>query len=65
MTPRDLMLRARALLRRAQVDRDLDDELAFHIDREAEKLVAQRVGAAAMPAVRAARVNPSTTLRKD
>ena len=36
----DLRFRTRAILRRAQAERDLDDELAFHVDREAEKLIA-------------------------
>jgi len=34
MNLRDLRLRARALLAPRRVDRELDDELAFHIDRE-------------------------------
>jgi predicted permease len=36
---RDLKLRARALITPRSVDRDLQDELAFHIDREARKLM--------------------------
>ena len=40
MTFRDLQLRIRALLARRRVERELDEELAFHIERETEKLVA-------------------------
>jgi putative ABC transport system permease protein len=42
----DLRLRARALLAPRRVERELDDELAFHIDRETEKLVAEGMTAA-------------------
>lgn len=37
----DLRYRLRAILRRDVAERDLDDELRFHIAREAEKYVAQ------------------------
>ncbi|HKE14354.1 MAG TPA: ABC transporter permease, partial [Kofleriaceae bacterium] len=37
---RDVAFRLRALLRRSAVERELDDELAFHLDRQAEKHVA-------------------------
>ena len=39
MNLRDLKLRIRALFSRRQVERDLQDELAFHIDREARKWI--------------------------
>jgi predicted permease len=39
----DLKLRARALFRRNRVEQELDEELAFHIEREAAKLVEQGV----------------------
>ncbi|HEX7281087.1 MAG TPA: ABC transporter permease, partial [Vicinamibacterales bacterium] len=39
MTLRDLILRARALFRPNRVEQDLNDELAFHIERETQKLV--------------------------
>lgn len=39
MTVRDLKLRVRALLRRNRVDQELDEELAFHLDRETKKLI--------------------------
>lgn len=34
----DLRYRLRALFLRASADRDLDDELRFHLDREVDKL---------------------------
>src|SRR6185295_8562375 len=39
MTLNDLKLRARAMLRPNRVERELDEELAFHVEREARKLV--------------------------
>src|SRR4029453_12989308 len=41
MNLRDLTLRARALLMPASVERDLHDELSFHIERETMKLIEQ------------------------
>ena len=41
MNLHDLKLRARALLRPGSVERDLHDELSFHIEREAMKLMEQ------------------------
>src|SRR5579864_9748920 len=40
----DLRFRLRALLRGRQVNRELDDELGFHVDHEAEKLIAAGLG---------------------
>ena len=40
MNIRDLKLRLRSLVRRHRVERELDEELAFHLDRETEKLIA-------------------------
>ena len=40
MTLRDLTLRLRALIVPRRVERELDDELAFHIERETQKQVA-------------------------
>ena len=37
---RGLKLRARALLTPRRVERELDDELSFHIERETRKLIA-------------------------
>src|ERR671919_888809 len=39
MTLRDLHLRARALFRPNRVEHELNEELAFHIEREATKLI--------------------------
>jgi predicted permease len=39
MTLNELKLRARALLRPNRVEQELDEELAFHIEREARKLI--------------------------
>ena len=41
----DLKLRLRALLNPNRVERELDEELSFHIDREAAKLIEQGVAA--------------------
>ena len=40
MKLRDLKLRIRALLARRRTERELDAELAFHLERETEKLIA-------------------------
>jgi putative ABC transport system permease protein len=39
MTFNDLKLRLRALLRPSRVEQELDEELAFHVEREARKLI--------------------------
>ena len=39
MTLRDLRLRARALFRPNRVEQELNEELAFHIERETKKLI--------------------------
>jgi predicted permease len=41
MTLHDLKLRVRALLAPGRVERELDDELAFHIERETQDLIAR------------------------
>jgi len=41
MNFRDWILRARALLRPRRVEQDLQDELAFHLERETHKLIDQ------------------------
>lgn len=43
---RDLLLRLRALIAPRRVERELDDELAFHVEREAQKLIAAGLPAA-------------------
>src|SRR5262245_25857350 len=40
MNSRDLFLRIRALVARPRVERELDEELMFHIDRETQKHIA-------------------------
>ena len=40
MNLRDLFLRVRALVAPRQVERELDEELAFHIERETQKHIA-------------------------
>lgn len=46
MNRHDLKLRLRALVFRRQVERDLDDELAFHIAMQTRKNVAAGMTAA-------------------
>lgn len=41
MNFRDLLLRARALFARNRVERELDDELSFHLEMETRKLIEQ------------------------
>ena len=43
MNRRDLQLRLRALLRPGRVEQDLQDELAFHLERETRKLMDEGV----------------------
>src|SRR3982750_85309 len=50
----DLLYRLRALFRRGSMERDLDDELRFHLERETEKLV--RSGMSPADAARHARL---------
>jgi hypothetical protein len=45
MNLRDLRLRLRALLSPRRVERELDEELAFHVERETQKLLASGLGA--------------------
>ena len=47
LTPRRLMRRLRALLTRTRLDRDLDDEIRFHLEMDAE--AARRRGAVPSP----------------
>ena len=47
MNLRDLKLRMRALLRPRRVEQDLHDELAFHLEREAQKLIDEGLDPAA------------------
>src|SRR5690348_8355811 len=50
----DLRFRARALFRRREMERELDAELRFHVDREAEKYT--RLGLPSERASRRARI---------
>ena len=50
----DLLYRLRALFRRKMLDRELDEELQYHLDREAEKY--RRVEASADVAIRSAKL---------
>ncbi len=46
MNVRDLRLRARALFAPRRVERELDEELAFHVEREAQKHIANGISPA-------------------
>src|SRR4029077_15033346 len=50
----DVILRVRALFARTTVDREIDDELRFHLDRQVEAF--ERAGMDSDEAVRRARV---------
>jgi predicted permease len=64
MTLRDLKLRARALFRPNRVEQELTEELAFHIEREATKLIDEGM-APAEARLRAQARFGSTTLTAD
>jgi predicted permease len=64
MNFRDWTLRLRALLRPGRVERDLHDELAFHIEREAKKLIDEGMSPNQAREVAQARFG-STTLAAD
>ena len=55
----DLLYRLRALFRRNTVERELDDELKFHLERQKDKYVAS--GMAATDAARRVRIEFGTT----
>ena len=59
MVLRGLKLRLRALAARRRVERDLDDELAFHIEREARKLIDQGMAPDRARAAARARFGPT------
>jgi predicted permease len=59
MSLRDLKLRLRALIARRRVERDLDDELAFHVEREARKLIDQGMAPDRARATAQARFGPT------
>ena len=58
MTLRDLVLRLRALVFPRRVERELDDELAFHIEREAQKHIARGLSPAEARRAARARFGP-------
>ena len=58
MNLRDLRLRARALVAPRRVERELDDELSFHIERETRKLIAAGMTGAEARARALARFGP-------
>ena len=64
MTFNDLKLRVRALLRPTRVEQELDEELAFHIEREATKLAGDGMAPAQARARAQARFG-STALAAD
>ena len=59
MSLRDWKLRLRALTARRRVERDLEDELAFHVEREARKLIDEGVPPQRARAVAQARFGPT------
>src|SRR6266850_1966233 len=58
MNLRDWQLRARALFAPRRVERELDDELSFHIERETQKLIAEGMTEAEARAKALARFGP-------
>jgi hypothetical protein len=58
MNLRDWQLRARALFVPRRVDRELDDELSFHLERETQKLIAEGMTGAEARAKALARFGP-------
>jgi hypothetical protein len=58
MTLRDLVLRIRALVAPRRVDRELDEELAFHIERETHEHIAAGLSPAEARARARARFGP-------
>jgi predicted permease len=59
MTLNDLKLRARALLRPNRVEQELEEELAFHIEREARKLIDEGIAPTAARERAQARFGPA------
>jgi predicted permease len=59
MSLRDWQLRVRALAVRRRVERELDDELSFHIEREARKLIDQGLPPERARATAQARFGPT------
>lgn len=64
MTLRDLRLRARALFRPHRIEQELNQELAFHLEREATRLIDEGMAPAGARLSAQARFG-STTLAAD
>jgi predicted permease len=62
MPLRDLKLRLRALFARRRVERDLDDELSFHVERAARKLIEQGMAPDHARAAAQARFGPTALI---
>src|SRR5262245_23725819 len=62
MNLRDLKLRARSLFRPGRAERDLGDELAFHMEREAQKLIDEGMAPAPARARARARFGATTVV---
>ena len=65
MSLRDWKLRLRALAARRRVERDLDDELSFHVEREARKLIEQGMAPDRARATARARFGPTALVADD
>jgi putative ABC transport system permease protein len=65
MTPHAVWYRMRALVRKRDVERDVDDELAFHIDMETEQLVASGVARSEARARAMRRFGDATRVREE
>jgi putative ABC transport system permease protein len=65
ITPHAVWYRMRALVRRRDVERDVNDELAFHIDMETEQLVASGVARSEARARAMRRFGDATRVREE
>ena len=65
ISPHAVWYRARALLQKRAVARDVDDELAFHIEMETEHLIATGVGRAEARARAMRRFGDTTRVREE
>src|SRR5918999_2504691 len=65
ISPQSILYRARALVQKRAVTRDVDNELAFHIEMETEQLVAAGVGRAEARARAMRRFGDATRVREE
>jgi putative ABC transport system permease protein len=65
ISPHSIWYRARALVQKRAVTRDVDNELAFHIEMETEQLVAAGVGRAEARARAMRRFGDATRVREE